>query len=264
MSAKLAPVDEIAVSLARPYILIVDDDETFLEGSRDYFSTCGCDVDTARTPEEAKKILQREGENKYQLIVTDYDFGGLSKIKGDKFIRENRHLLGKTKTVIISGAAGMTDEIRKKLREADALFLEKNPVLKTRLKEITQEENEKLAINLERVVKKEVAPRIEKITGRAVDIKVVTTSPSHIKHPVYDLAVDSLKQTLIKWLKTRGELDEPVLAYGKNIYSANDMIKQVEAETEVGLEHVRMMLDEFEYSLEIDEDASRRYDDDTE
>jgi CheY-like chemotaxis protein len=262
MSTKMARVDEIAVSLTRPRILIVDDDEDFLKGSREYFSGRGCEVDTARTPEEAKKILQEEGANNYQLIVTDYYFGGLSKITGDKFARENRHLLGKTKVVIISGAAGLTQDIRKKLKEAETLFLEKSPVLKTRLKEITEEETEKRASDIEKVVKAEVAPHIEKLTGRPVDVKVMTGPPRYVKHALTDLAVESMKQTLIKWLKSRGELDEPVLVYGKHVYSANDMIKQVEDETEVGLEHVRMLLGEFESTLEIDEDASQQYDDD--
>lgn len=256
---KLARADEIAVSLARLCILIVDDDETFLEGARDYFATCGCDVDTARTPEEATEILQREGEYKYQLIVTDYDFGMLSKTKGDKFVRENQPLFGKAKIVVISGAVGITREVRRKLKEAETLFLEKNPILNTKLKALTQEENEKRATDLKRVVKTELVPRIEELTGRPVDIKISAPQPDL---PLSEVALDRLKGTIINWLKSRRERDDPVFAYGKGIYTANEMIKHVEDETSIGRDHIMMLLEEFEYSQGTNDDDSRQYDDD--
>ena len=45
------------------------------------------------------------------------------------------------------------------------------------------------------------------------------------------------------------------------MYSANEMLREVENETEVGLDHIGMMLGEFEDSLEAD-DGTQQYDDD--
>lgn len=268
---KTAPAAEIAVSISRPCILIVDDDENFLDEAREYFTACGCDVDTALTPEEATLILQKEGKNKYQLIVTDYDFGDLSDIKGDKFARENRHLFGKAKIVIISGAQSMKPEIHNRLKAAEARFLEKNMSLNKTLQEITQRENQKRTQDIEKIVKKETAPRIKEITGRPVDIRIVSgaaatataAAPAPAPQPerLPDVLVQRLKRTLIKWLSTRSERDRPMLACGNEVYSANQMIEQVKNETEVGLEHIQMLLVEFEHSLKIDEEASRQYDD---
>jgi FixJ family two-component response regulator len=252
---KLAPAVEIAVPLSIPNILIVDDDEKFLKGAQEYFQTCDFNVDIALTPEIGKQIIEQKEKDYYQLIVTDYDFGTKSEMKGDEFVRENRHLFGKSKIAIISGAGKLTQQIRQKLKEAEDLFLEKNPDLKTKLKEITQAQNAKRADDLEMVVKKEVAHRIEKITGRPVEIKVLTAL-SRPKRPLPEVAVERLKKTLIKWLKSRGELDEPVLAYGKNVFSANDLIRHVEDETEVGIAHLQLLLRQFESSLDADEDDS--------
>jgi CheY-like chemotaxis protein len=255
--AKRAVATKIAVSLALPRILIVDDDKAFLDGARDYFASCGFDVDIALTPDAGKRILEERGKDYYQLIVTDYDFGD-EHIKGDAFVRENRHLFGKSKIAIISGAAGLTQQIRTQLREAQDLFLEKSPRLTTKLKDLTQVESAKRANEIETVIK-EMAPRIEKLTGEPVDVKFVSGHAPLLQEPLFDVA-KRMKQVFLRWLRTRGELDEPVLAYGKNLYSANQLIEHVEDETEVGLAHMRMLLKQFEYySLEVNGDDSQNH-----
>lgn len=265
MSVATAQATVIAVSIPRPSILIIDDDVGFLEGAREYFAARGYDVDTSRTPEEAERILTENGKDKYQVIITDDNFGKLSKTKGHEFVLRNHHLFGKAKAVMISGAEHPSPEILQQLANAKTPYLEKSGSLKATLATITQQENQRRTNEIEQVVKKETARRIEELTGRPVAIQILAigaaAAAAPAPQPKLEVALESLKQTLIKWLQLRGELDEPVFAYGKRIYSANEMIREVETETDVGIEHVQMLLDEFEESLEIDVDGYQ-YDDD--
>jgi len=258
---------EIAVSIPRPRILIIDDDEKFLEGARDYFSMCGYDVDTAFTPEEAKQILEDKGKDKYQVIITDDNFGKLSKTKGHQFVLENQALFGKAKTVIISGAEQPTLAVLKQLENAHTLFFEKNTTLQAKLVEITERESQKRTAVIESIVVNETARRIAEITGRPVGVTIrgagAAAAPAlapESKRSLSESVGNRLKGTLIKWLRTRSEPDRPVLAFGKRTYSANDLIAEVSNETDVGLAHVQMLLGEFEHSLRIEEDDSQNDD----
>jgi len=132
-----------------------------------------------------------------------------------------------------------------------------------------QEESERRTTTLEKLIKGTITKEISAIIGQPVKIELTTlpngvsTGVRRARDPNYvpqvelpHLVVTKLKNTLIKWLQTRDDLDKPVLACGSELYSPNQMIKEVERESKVGLEHVRIMLDEFEYSLELDTDAS--------
>jgi FixJ family two-component response regulator len=243
----------IEVSLGRPCILIIDDDEDFLESARELFSARGFDVDTAATPEAATKILKGNRNDKYQVVATDTFFDTLSHIKGDEFVLENPSLFGRAKTVVITGGDWLTFERRQKLENAGVSLLEKSPTLVKKLEEITETENQKQAKEISMVIAKETAPRVQQLTGRSVDVTVVSGLPRSTS-ALSDVMIGRLKGTLVSWLKSRTDLDSPILAYGQTVYSANEMADEVPKETMVGLAHVTMLLKEFEYSLKIDRD----------
>ena len=269
-SHAVAPMTEITVTVSRPWILIIDDVEKFLDKVSEFFINLGYDVDTARTPEEAKSLL-KGNENKYQIVACDINFGQLSKTKGDRFIIENPLLFGKAKRLIISAGEWLTPERKKQLSEANIAFFEKTSHLNKKLKEVSREENDKWT-KVQKIVTTETVPSIERAIGAKVKLTfgratptAATTATAPALRPerqLSELATRKMKRTIINWLKSRGSLDEPVFAYGRRVYSANQMIDEVESESEVGFDHVEMLLDEFDYSLETDVDDPQHYDDD--
>jgi CheY-like chemotaxis protein len=267
-AAAMAPLTAIEISVDRPSMLIIDDDEKFLEKASEFFSDLGFSVETARTPEDAEVLLK---QNNYQIVLTDVNFGRLSKTTGDNFVMDNGPLFGKAKRVVISAGEWLTPQRRNQLEEAGISFVEK-ATLPQRLTEIKRAQDEKWANDIQRVFEQETVPSIEKLTGRSIKFQLraataaapALTPVPKAKAVISELATDSLKRTVINWLSTRGDLDEPVFAYGDRVYSANDLIGEVEADTAVGFEHVQMLLKEFEYSLEIDANGTGTYEDDAE
>lgn len=250
-----APVIEIRAE--DPKMLIIDDDQPFLDGATDFFSRRGFVVTTVRTPESAEKLLA-DG-NTYQIVLTDVNFGKLSNIQGDDFVKENRSLFGKAKCVVISAGEWFTAERRRQFEEAGISFADKGR-LEAPVIQISQEENERVARDIRQVIELQL-PAIEKITGRkitavpvsgAIAAGVAPARAPQTQREVPSRLMEGLKRTVIQWLKTRGDLDLPVFSYGDKIYSANSLITEVETESEVGFDHIMMLYKDFEHSVETD------------
>jgi DNA-binding response OmpR family regulator len=248
--------------------MIADDDADFLEGAKVFFASRDIEVNTAQTPEEAEKILietKEKGENEFDVLATDVNFGDMSETKGNEFVRDSQHLMGNAKPVLFSGE--ISEEERRQLEDNGFPVLPKKEDLTQRLAEIVQEANKKRTDEIEEVfeevLRNETAPRIKELTGRDVEIvKLYTHAPPL---PVDEAVYNRLKRTLIEWLKTRREPDEPVLVYGKHVYSPNEMALEVESETQVGVKHVQMLINVFVNSLgmKLDDDFDEDDDEDS-
>ncbi len=153
----------------------------------------------------------------------------------------------------------ITSEKRSELENEGFPVLDKTRNLTEELAVRIQEKNKEWTDKIEEILGSEAAPRIKELTGLNIKFEFG-------KIPISKSVFEHLKETLVNWLKSRSEPDEPVLAYGKDVYSPNDMVKEVEDETEVGVEHVQMLLKVFENSLRtesIDEDDKDDIDDDS-
>lgn len=251
-----APAVAIDLSIT-PRILIVDDDIKLLAILKEFFLTRRYEVDTCQIPEDAQRLIEERGSDYYQIVAFDADFKGLSSFSGEDFVINNPHLFGKAIKTIISAGSWNTPERRKELESADIKFVEKSP---------------KLGINLATIwmadMEKKVKTKTEELraeTGSHIDYKISLPSsaaqpsaagPLHAAAPLspkfhsqLSEAIVDLKGVLIEWLSTRREPDKKVFKCGATVYSANEMIEQVEKETEVGLEHIRMMIGEFKGSI---------------
>ncbi len=237
-SAMKNKIPMIEVSLPRPSILIVDDDQAFLESAQEFFSSQGYRADTARTPDEAAQML-KEGEGKYQLIAMDINFGELSKTRGDEFVLQNKSLFDRAKIVIFTGAGLSASKRLNELEKEGVYLLEKSPSLTKTLELLTQEESQKQADNITTLIKD--------LIGQSVGVKVAAAPNS--KQDLSDLIKERLKETLVKWLRSRSHPSEPILFYNNSVYSANQLAEEVSNETEVGLALMQMLLSEFENSL---------------
>lgn len=267
-SAALAAT-EIRVSIPRPRVLLIDDDKHFLERASEHFVDQGYDVDLARTPELAEPLL---AQNEYQLVAADINFGTLSRTSGDRFVIENRHLFGKAKRVLISAGTWLTRERERQLESAEISFVEKAATVPEDLAKITEAEKVKRAKEIEDVVRKQTVEEIEEITGTQVNVVMSSHAVTGVvaamvpaRGTIRDLrevTIQRMKRSLVRWLQTRGNLDEQVFAYGANMYTANQMIDEVQKESPVGIEHIEMMLQEFEDSLEDEINDRTEYEDD--
>lgn len=103
----------------------------------------------------------------------------------------------------------------------------------------------------------EVAGVVAALTGQKVNVETVNSATSAVasgpsRSGLSELLMAELKQTFIDWLKSRSDPDEPTLAYGTYVYSANQMAREVSVGSEVGLALVQMLISEFRLSIGID------------
>ncbi len=80
-------------------ILIVDDEEPILFAMREYFSTCGFDVDTALETEEAKAKLE---DTAYSVAIVDLRLAGFAGTEGLDVVRYAREVRPDTRIVVLT------------------------------------------------------------------------------------------------------------------------------------------------------------------
>jgi ActR/RegA family two-component response regulator len=80
-------------------LLIVDDEETILFAMREYFSTCGFEVDTARESEEAKARIEKVG---YAVAIVDLRLAGFTGTEGLDVVRFARQVRPETRIVVLT------------------------------------------------------------------------------------------------------------------------------------------------------------------
>ena len=248
----------IGVSIT-PRILIVDDDIDLLNSLKEFFLALRYEADICQIPEDARRLIEEKGPDYYQIVAFDADFRGLSSFSGEDFVINNPHLFGKAIKTIISAGSWYTEERRKELESANIKFVAKSPKLGPNLVTITQawmaDVEQKVKIKTE---------ELKAETGGHIDVIKITlpvgagdpvtgAAPLHAAAPpgppvpsqVSEVGGRELKGALIAWLRSRSDPDKKVFKCGSAIYSTNEMIEHVEEETEVGLDHIRMMIGEF-------------------
>ena len=60
---------------------------------------------------------------------------------------------------------------------------------------------------------------------------------------------EELKQILVGWLASRTQRDAPVLAFGSKVLTANEMIEEIQGDSEIGAAHIRMLVSEIKDCL---------------
>jgi len=87
MTAAAQTASRPAVLRARPRVLLLDDEESILLPTAAYFRSRGCEVDTAREPEEAEALVQHRG---YDLAILDLRVAAVGGAAGLEVLRELR------------------------------------------------------------------------------------------------------------------------------------------------------------------------------
>jgi DNA-binding response OmpR family regulator len=84
---------------ARPHVLLLDDEESILLPTAAYFRSRGCEVDTAREPEEAEALAQHRA---YDLAILDLRVGAVGGAAGLEVLRELRRQDDNTHVIVLS------------------------------------------------------------------------------------------------------------------------------------------------------------------
>ena len=99
MTAAAQTASRPAVLRARPRVLLLDDEESILLPTAAYFRSRGCEVDTAREPEEAEALVQHRG---YDLAILDLRVNAVGGAAGLEVLRELRRQDDTTHVIVLS------------------------------------------------------------------------------------------------------------------------------------------------------------------
>jgi DNA-binding response OmpR family regulator len=99
MTAAAPTASRPAVLRARPRVLLLDDEESILLPTAAYFRSRGCEVDTAREPEEAEALVQHRG---YDLAILDLRVAAVGGAAGLEVLRELRRQDDTTHVIVLS------------------------------------------------------------------------------------------------------------------------------------------------------------------
>lgn len=84
---------------ARPHVLLLDDEESILLPTATYFRSRGCEVDTAREPEEAEALVHHRS---YDLAILDLRVAAVGGAAGLEVLREIRRHDETTHVIVLS------------------------------------------------------------------------------------------------------------------------------------------------------------------
>jgi DNA-binding response OmpR family regulator len=88
-----------AATRTRPVVLLLDDEESILQPTATYFRKQGCEVDTAREPEEAEALIQYRS---YDLAILDLRVNAVGGAAGLEVLREIRRHDEATSVIVLS------------------------------------------------------------------------------------------------------------------------------------------------------------------
>ena len=83
----------------RPVVLLLDDEESILQPTATYFRRQGCEVDTAREPEEAEALILHRS---YDLAILDLRVNAVGGASGLEVLRELRRHDEATSVIVLS------------------------------------------------------------------------------------------------------------------------------------------------------------------
>jgi DNA-binding response OmpR family regulator len=211
-------------------VLVVEDDDGVRETYRDHFEQEGFSADAVENPEAALKALS---ESSFDLVVADVRFPNGS-MSGDEFILDNQALLGNAEPIVVTGYSPDLISRREELVERGVKIYRKG---KETFDELTRAANEKLEQRKSNLA--------EKIRNYALRMK----EGEWALHPAESKLIEKATVILTGWLRAMKKPDEQSLIYDGRAYSPKQVIEEIERGTEVGVEHVDMMLDLFEHSM---------------
>lgn len=233
-------------------ILVIDDNKDFRQNIKEYLEeNANCSITLASTLDAGYKYLN---DKDFDMIIADVDFK--STLKGDKFIIDNKDIIGQSKVVVATAQGLNIVDNYKELIELGYKVLEKSNA------DFTDQINETAieAANMRREsIENAFKHTSETMIGNpsVVSVSFVPESTileekdeDTITSPVTKYLTQELNDTLILWLKGRSNPDKPIFAIGSKVFTANELALQVQQGTEIGMALMKSFVQEFKNSLD--------------
>ena len=110
---------------ARPHVLLLDDEQSILLPTATYFRSLGCEVDTAREPEEAEALVQHRS---YDLAILDLRVAAVGGAAGLEVLREIRRQDETTHVIVLSAYISSEVEEEAWALGADSVLCKPQPL----------------------------------------------------------------------------------------------------------------------------------------
>ena len=108
----------------KPLVLLLDDEESILQPTATYFRSHGCEVDSAREPEEAEALVLHRS---YDLVILDLRVG-VGGAAGLEVLREIRRHDEATSVIVLSAYISSEVEAEAWALGADSVLSKPQPL----------------------------------------------------------------------------------------------------------------------------------------
>jgi len=207
-------------------VLFLEHDDHYRAHIARTLRSLGCTVHEASRPRDAIALLEPK---KFQLVIADIVFEP-PDIFGDKFIVLNKDLIGDARIVALTGQRAF-------ITQRDE-FLDMNVQVIDKGEEVVELEGivtEIIGLRKDLAYAELIHAKEEVIAGRSLP---KSGEPTRQKLGL----IAEIKEKLLSELRAIENKEEKVIGFKGNFYSVGDLIREVENETPVGLDHIRMML----------------------
>jgi len=235
-------------------VLVIDDEPSFRMEMKEFWDQQhGCSVQLADTLDKGKLFLD---SNAYDIIIADVRFED-SALTGDRFVLQNQEAIGQAKVFVVTAQTkeavrhfkDLTNRGYNVLEKVDSQF----PIaLQDAAYEKCKERKSSIEASFAEAARSTVggaAVAVAYIAGAQAQpepqlSQSAAAEPGLAPDPLAGLILE-LKQSLAVWLRARKSPDDPVIAIGSTVLSANELADAIDAGTDPGIAVLRSFVREF-------------------
>ena len=222
-------------------VLLVDDDQRFLDTARDYLEQdLGCRVDAVR---ETKQAIHHLKNRSYHLVVADLNFDPPETMQGAQFIADNIMHMGNARVVAITGQAYYAFRTKPELARLGVEVIDKGDDVYEELTNLTASTVEKQRAEVSHRLQEAVssiAPGVGIEVKTTGDVSIGEASEDPITHvfkkqprAALQRLYDQLEAALTNYLKVLPNTNEKCIVVGDQNLTLKELIQHIEEGTDV-------------------------------
>ena len=241
-------------------VLLVDDDQRFLDTARNYLEQdLGCRVDAVRATKDAVHHLKNRS---YHLVVADLNFDPPETMQGAQFIADNIMHMGDARVVAITGQAYYAFKTKPELARLGVEVIDKGEDVYEELNSLTAhtvaKQRAEVTHRLQEAVSS-IAPGVGVAVKTKGDVSIGEASEDPItqvfkKQPraAIQRLYDQLEAALTNYLKVLPNTNEKCIVVGDQNLTLKELIEHIEDGTDVGLAQMDILIMQFKEVLRLE------------